>query len=52
MATGWLRNAPSSPPVAATVPQSLWQHNNIALRATRYYGFAALRTSAIAAITY
>jgi HK97 family phage major capsid protein len=45
-----LQTAPSSPPVAGQVLQSLWQQNETALRATRYFGAERLRDTGIAVI--
>lgn len=41
---------PDSPSSASTVVESLWQHNKIGLRATRWFGSQLLRSNGVAAI--
>lgn len=43
--------APTSPPVAATVQIGMWQHNLIALKAERWFGFELLAVNGAAVIT-
>ena len=44
------QTAPSSPPVASQLIQSLWQQNMTGLRATRYFGAERLRDTAVAVV--
>lgn len=46
-----MESAPDSPPTAATVPTSLWQNDQRALKAERFYGATVLRTDAVASIS-
>jgi HK97 family phage major capsid protein len=50
-ATLQMDSAPDSPPTASTNMLSLWQTNNSALRATRYFGCERLRTTAVSVIS-
>src|SRR5262249_44102036 len=43
--------APDSPPVASTVPISLWQNDDVALVAERYWGFVIGRAGAVATMS-
>jgi hypothetical protein len=43
--------APDSPPTANTVALSLFQRNMVALRAERTFGFAPIRSGAIASLS-
>lgn len=45
------QSAPTSPPTAATVMHSLWQHGEVALRALRYFTAERLSTSSVAVIS-
>jgi hypothetical protein len=46
-----LDTAPDSPPTASTVPLSLWQTDNRALRAERWFGFTIFRATAVASLS-
>lgn len=46
-----LATAPDSPPTGATLLNSLWQQNMVALRAERFFGAVLLRSSGAAAVT-
>lgn len=46
-----LDTAPDSPPLASTIPTSLWQHDLTALRAERYFTAVRLRTTAVSLLT-
>jgi HK97 family phage major capsid protein len=46
-----LNTTPDSPATAATVTQNLWQFDQVALYIERLFGFAAVRTGAVAAIS-
>ena len=43
-----LETTPDSPPVASTIPISLWQRNEVALRCERWFAFEPLRSGAVA----
>jgi hypothetical protein len=45
-----LQTAPASPPILTQVLTSLWQQNETALRATRYFGAERLRDTAVAVV--
>jgi hypothetical protein len=46
-----LDTLPSSPPVASTVPFSLFQHDSVCLMAERYFAFAQARTASLASLS-
>jgi hypothetical protein len=46
-----LNTAPDSPATASTVTQNLWQYDQVALFIERMFGFAQVRTGAVAAIS-
>jgi hypothetical protein len=50
-ATLAMSTTPDSPPVASTTFVSLWQHNMTSLRSTRYWGLAAMTTTAATTTT-
>ena len=45
-----LNTAPDSPVSATTVMQSLWQHDNVALKAMRFFGAHKIGTTAVAVV--
>jgi HK97 family phage major capsid protein len=46
-----LDTAPDSPSTASTIMRSLWQEDEVAWRAERYFGATRLRTTAVSAIS-
>jgi hypothetical protein len=44
-------DAPDSPPLATSVPTSLWQTNEKALRCERYFGYVVTRATALASLS-
>jgi Phage capsid family len=47
-----LSNSPDTPETAATVLQSLWQHNMRALAVERWFGFEVVRARSVASLSY
>ena len=46
-----MSDAPDSPETASTTMHNLWQHNEVAISAERWFGVERLRTSAVAIIS-
>ena len=46
-----LNSAPDSPATASTVIHNMWQQNQVGLFVERFFGFAQIRTGAVAAIS-
>jgi hypothetical protein len=46
-----MESAPDSPPTGATTVISLWQHDLVALRMERFFGFTLMRASGAASLS-